>query len=63
MTCTLCKLGYYLDSDGKCISFIDKIEASIPNCYSYYFNIGNYTFHYYPNDHWDPLRIYKYEDF
>ena len=26
LTCTLCKPGYYINSEGKCISYIDKIQ-------------------------------------
>ena len=36
MVCKVCILGYYLDSNGKCINFIDKIEK-LQNCrYQYY---------------------------
>ena len=31
LMCTLCAPGYYLDAEGKCISYIDKI-LKIPNC-------------------------------
>ena len=38
--CTVCKFGYYLDSDGNCISYVDNIER-IPNCEKYNFKISN----------------------
>jgi len=46
LQCLLCKNGYYLDSNGMCISFIDKIET-IPNCYLHEFNISNISFYFY----------------
>jgi hypothetical protein len=44
LKCLLCGNGYYVNSDGRCISFIDKIET-IPNCISHEFNISNITFY------------------
>ena len=49
LTCTLCPLGYYLNSEGKCISFIKDIKT-IPNCESMVFNIENYVFYYQPKN-------------
>ena len=34
LTCLLCSPGYYIDSNGKCSSFMDKINK-IPNCYQH----------------------------
>ena len=45
LKCLFCIKGYYLDSDGKCIKYSDKIEA-IPNCQKNEFIINNYT-HYF----------------
>jgi len=53
LQCLLCKNGYYLDSNGMCISFIDKIET-IPNCYLHEFNISNISFYFYN----EPSYIY-----
>ena len=47
LKCTLCIKGYYLDSNGKCISFLDNIEK-IPNCRIISFKIGNISCKYYP---------------
>ena len=39
--------GYYPDSEGKCISFINKIEK-INNCNGHCVYIDKYKFNYYP---------------
>ena len=44
--CTVCDLGYYLDSEGNCVSYKNNIE-SIPNCQYYNFNISNLSFVFY----------------
>ena len=51
LQCLFCEAGYYADSDGMCISFIDKIET-IPNCYRHEFNVSNISFYFSsnPND-------------
>ena len=43
LKCNLCPPGYYIDSDGNCINFADKVET-LPNCNYYRFIIGNYNF-------------------
>ena len=43
--CTLCKPGYYINSEGKCVNFINQIEK-IDNCA---IHIDNYQFSYYPD--------------
>ena len=48
LQCLFCDIGYYVDSDGMCINFIDKIET-IPNCNRHEFNISNISF-YFGND-------------
>ena len=48
LQCLFCINGYYVDSDGRCISFIDKIET-VPNCNRHEFNISNFSF-YFDND-------------
>ena len=45
LQCLFCDSGYYVDSDGKCTNFIDKI-GTIPNCNSHEFNISNFTFYF-----------------
>ena len=46
LKCIECSPGYYLNTEGKCISFIDKIEK-IPNCNIHSFGIGGITFNFY----------------
>ena len=41
--CTICDLGYYLDSEGNCISYKNNIEK-IPNCEQYNFYLSNLSF-------------------
>ena len=48
LECTICPYGYYLNSEKKCINFMDKIET-IPNCKSHLFKILNILFHFSPN--------------
>ena len=51
LKCTICSIGYYLDSNGNCISYTDKLEK-IPNCDSYKFNIIDihlFDMYFYPN--------------
>ena len=43
LQCLLCDSGYYVNSDGICISFIDKIET-IPDCNSHEITISNISF-------------------
>ena len=43
LQCLLCKSGYYVNSDGMCISFVDKIET-MPYCNSHEINISNIIF-------------------
>ena len=45
LICKICHFGYYLDSNGVCLSFIDKIEIN-PNCESHVFNILKLSFSY-----------------
>ena len=53
-------MGYYPDSQGECISFIDQLNA-IPNCRLNVFNIDKYKFTFYP-DRYNPVEIdYYYE--
>ena len=58
LTCILCAPGYYINSEGKCSSFISQIEL-IPNCDTHYFTIGNYPFYFNPSDN---NEIYSYFD-
>ena len=43
LKCNLCPPGYYIDSEGNCISFAEQVEVT-PNCSRSRFTIGNYTF-------------------
>ena len=60
LVCTMFDNGYYLDSEGKYISYIDKI-IRIPNCYRHRFNINNYFFYYYINNNKSYVETYEYE--
>ena len=42
--CLLCSPGYYIDGNGNCINFMNKIKT-IPNCYEQSFYIGDYSFY------------------
>jgi len=57
LTCTICYKGYYLDSKGNCISFIDNIET-IPNCYRQILVINNLKLYYYPNNYENKIQNY-----
>ena len=46
LMCTICRPGYYVDSDGKCVNFLNKLQI-IPNCEKHAFNIDNYHFYFY----------------
>ena len=54
ITCTLCKPGFYLNSEGKCINYIKYLET-IPNCKRYLYHINNISFctYYYENNYYD----------
>ena len=49
LVCTLCSPGYYLDSNGNCVNYLEYIEK-IPNCNYMIYNIGNISFEYHYND-------------
>ena len=34
LICTICSPGYYVDSDGKCVNFLNKLQI-ISNCESH----------------------------
>ena len=57
LQCLFCEDGYYVDSDGICISFIDKIET-IPNCNSHEFNVTNISFNFYSDPSYVKLNKY-----
>ena len=62
LVCTFCAPGYYLDSEGKCISIMNKIEK-IQNCKNQQFTIGKILYHFYNYDiNNNYLKIYNYED-
>ena len=46
LTCLECDNGYYLNSDGKCISYIYKLDI-IPNCLIHNFEIEGSIFSFY----------------
>jgi hypothetical protein len=43
LKCTLCEPGYYLNSKGECINYLNYIKP-IPNCSRYSYKINNITF-------------------
>ena len=49
LICTLCNPGYYLDSNGNCINYLEYVEQ-ISNCNYMNYSIGNITFIYYISD-------------
>ena len=56
LICTLCKPGYYLDSNGNCINYIKYIKK-IPNCQRYIYKIHNISFYmYYYNDYYQEVN-------
>ena len=61
LQCTLCEPGYYLNSRGECINYLNHIKP-IPKCSDYYYNINNVTFklysHYYTSS--DQIVYYNY---
>ena len=61
--CVVCKYGYYLTSEGKCVSFISNIQK-IPNCREYLFSSEDVKFKYITDeeDYFD-LQIYNYSDY
>ena len=57
--CKVCPLGYYLNSEGKCINYIDEIEI-IPNCFRQTFSImSKFNFYYHPNYITDKITFEK----
>ena len=58
LICSLCEEGYYLNSEGKCISIYDKI-ISIPNCASHNFSINGHEFRYISSNNY----IYSLSDY
>ena len=49
LTCLKCDIGYYLNSDGKCVSFTYMLDI-IPNCLIHDFDIGGSIFSFDIND-------------
>ena len=45
LVCAFCKDGFYLDTNGNCVSFLDYLEK-IDNCYSHYYEIGKINIYY-----------------
>ena len=41
LVCTLCQVGYFLDSNGNCVNYLHFLKNNIPYCYEYSYNIGN----------------------
>ena len=60
--CVVCKYGYYLTSEGKCVSFISNIQK-IPNCREYLFSSQDVKFKYITDEeNYFDLKIYNYSD-
>ena len=49
LICTLCAPGYYLDSEGKCITYMDKI-VKIPNCDRHKFDNSMTIYYFFDTD-------------
>ena len=49
ITCSACSPGYYLNSENKCISFMDKINL-IQNCKQSFITLGGFHFTYFSNN-------------
>ena len=63
LVCTLCLPGYYLNSDGKCIYYLNYLEK-IPNCYEYTYTINNikfctYNYYYYEKEYYYDNYYYQ----
>ena len=58
LSCIVCYNGYYLDSNGNCINFIDNIEI-IPNCDSQILETNNFKFYYYPYNEQNKIVYYQ----
>ena len=60
LVCTECYLGYYMNSDGKCVNFLHYLKK-IPYCYIYTYQIKNNNkntiFYYYDDD--DQTNYYE----
>ena len=58
LVCTFCAPGYYLDSEGKCISIINKIKK-INNCDHQQFSIGTILYDFYDSDIFNNYLYFK----
>ena len=60
--CNLCKPGFYLNSEGKCIDYLKYLEK-IPNCERYSYQINNIMFctYYYKDNYYDYENEYYYD--
>ena len=59
LTCTDCYNGYYLNSEGKCISFIHQIQR-IPHCLIHIFTIDEMIFDFDIRDNTVTYSYYNY---
>ena len=50
LVCTSCKLGYYLDSLGKCVNYKKNLKK-IQNCYNNNYKIGDLSINYYSSNY------------
>lgn len=60
LVCSICKPGYYLNSEGKCITYVNYLKLKT-NCQSYFYQInqisfcfnqrGDYSLYYYFNEY------------
>ena len=51
LVCSICKPGFYLNSEGKCINYLQYLER-IQNCSEYYYKINDLTFCVYLYDYY-----------
>ena len=62
LSCTLCNPGYYLNSEGKCIFYLNFLER-IPNCFRYAYTTGDINFCTYNSYYYDEELNKLYDEF
>ena len=59
LTCAICKPGFYVNSEGECINYLNYIEK-ISNCLRYSYKLNNITFCTYLYYYYDEYEYYYY---
>ena len=57
LTCTFCRAGFYPDSEGKCVSYVNYLKR-IDNCYKYFYQINGIYF--VTEAYYDDIYDYEY---